>query len=109
SQASINGAARRVNIELDRFLRIRTLEKEHLSDQKVRDRVVHFGAEKDDSIEKHARINVVLAFAARGLLDDDRIRYVVTDGGSYRSGETDGFRLDQAIRDAGQRRASGHD
>ena len=42
--------------------------------------VVHLGAQENNSIQKEARINVVLTLTARRLLDHDRIGNVATLG-----------------------------
>ena len=64
----------RVDVEVDVLLRVLGLEEQQLGDDQVGDVVVDRRAEEDDAVLEQARVDVVGALAAAGLLDDDRDR-----------------------------------
>src|SRR5216684_1247143 len=68
-EARGDGAARRIDIELDVALGIFGLQEEHLRSGEVGDVIVDGRTDKNDVLFQQARINVVGAFAAAGLLD----------------------------------------
>jgi uncharacterized phosphosugar-binding protein len=47
------------------------LEEEHLGDDEVGDIVVNRRADEDDAILEKAGVDIVAAFSAAGLFDDD--------------------------------------
>lgn len=62
-----DGAARRVDVELNIALRIFGLKEEHLCSGKIGDVIVNGRTNKDDVLFKEPRVNVVRAFPAAGL------------------------------------------
>src|SRR5437879_3080197 len=62
-----NGAAGRIDIELDVALGIFGLEKEHLCGGEVSHVIVDRRADEDDVLFEEPRVNVVRAFATAGL------------------------------------------
>ena len=70
SKAGGDGAARGIDVELNVFLRIFGLKEEHLRGGQIGDVIVNGRANKDDVFLEQARINVVGALAAAGLLHD---------------------------------------
>ena len=67
-QTGGNVAAGGIDVNVDVLLRIAHLQEQHLGDDGVGHRIVDGGAEKDDAVHQQARINVVPALAATGLL-----------------------------------------
>jgi hypothetical protein len=65
-----DGAARRVDVELNVALRIFCLEKEHLGGGQIGDVIVNGCADENDVLFEEAGIDVVSAFATAGLLHD---------------------------------------
>src|SRR4029077_1930866 len=63
-------AARRVDVERDVLLRILRLEVQQLRHDEVRDLIVDRRAEEDDPLVEQAAVDLELALAARGALDD---------------------------------------
>ena len=64
--------ARRVDVERDVLLGILALEVQQLGHDEVGDLVVDRRAEEDDPLVQQPRVDVELALAARGSLDDHR-------------------------------------
>src|SRR6478736_5803343 len=71
-ESRVDGAARRVDVDVDVLVRILGFEVDHLRDDEVRDLVVDRRAEEDDPLVEQARVDVEEALPARGLLDDGR-------------------------------------
>ena len=69
-----DGAARRIDIELDIAFGIFRLQKEHLSGGQISNMIVDRRADKDDVLFQQPRVNVVSALAAAGLLHDHRYK-----------------------------------
>ena len=63
-------ASRRIDVEIDVLVRVLALQKEQLRGDDVGHVVVNRRSEEDDAILQQARIDVVAALAALGLLDD---------------------------------------
>ena len=63
-------SARRVNVELDIFLRILLRQKKHLRNHQIGDVVIDRGADEDDVIAQQSGVDVVRPLAAAGRLDD---------------------------------------
>src|SRR5690606_7330492 len=57
-------AARRVDVELNVFVRIFTLEEQELGDDDVRNRVIHSAPQKDDAILKQTAEDIPGALTA---------------------------------------------
>src|SRR4029077_18842557 len=68
----VDGAARRVDVDVDVLVRVLGLEVDHLRDDEGRHVVVDWRAEEDDPLVEQARVDVEEALPARGLLDDGR-------------------------------------
>src|SRR6478672_7719343 len=68
----VDGAARRVDVDVDVLVRILGFEVDHLGDDEVRDLVVDRRAEEDDPLVEQARVDIEGALPARGLLNDGR-------------------------------------
>ena len=66
-EARRDAAARRVDVHRDLLLRVLRLQEEELRDDRVGRVVRHLAAEHDDAVLQEARVDVVGAFAARGL------------------------------------------
>ncbi len=81
-EAGRDRAARRVDVEDDVLVGVFGLEEQHLGDDDVGDVVVDRRAEEDDAVLEQARVDVVAALAAVGLLDDRRDDEVVDRGGA---------------------------
>ena len=64
-----DGAAGRIDVELNVFFRVFSLQEEHLRGSKIGDVIVNRSADEDDVFLEQARINIVSPFAAAGLLD----------------------------------------
>ena len=71
-QARRDRAARRIDVDVDVLLAVFHLQKEQLRDDQVRDVIVDRRADKNDAVLEQARINIVAALAAAGLLDHHR-------------------------------------
>ena len=68
--------ARRVDVERDVLRRVLQFEEQQLRANQARHRIVHRADQKDDPLLQQARIDVVGAFAAVGLLDHHRHQIV---------------------------------
>ena len=73
-EAGGDGAARRVDVELDVFFRVFAREKEHLRDDQVRDLIVDRRSKKDNVVAQQTGVNVVGAFAPARLLNHHRYK-----------------------------------
>src|SRR6185437_2410115 len=69
-----NGAARRIDVELQILLRVLAGEKEHLRDHQVRDLIVDRRSQENDVVTQQTAVNVVGAFAPARLLDNHRYK-----------------------------------
>ena len=63
-------ATRGVDVDRDIPVGILGLQKEHLSDHEIGQRIVDRLADEDDAVLEQARVNVVGALAPARLLDD---------------------------------------
>src|SRR5262249_20999239 len=70
-QPSGDRAARRVDVKGDLFFGIFGLQEQELGGDQVGDVVVDFAAQKNNPVLEQPRVNVVGAFTAAGLLDND--------------------------------------
>src|SRR5450631_759302 len=68
-EARGDGAARRIDVQLNVFFGVFGLKKEHLCGGQVGDVVVNRRANKDDVLFEQPRIDIVSALAAAGLFD----------------------------------------
>ena len=68
----VDASARRVDVERDVLLGILALEVQQLRHHQVRDLIVDRRAQEDDPLVEQPRVDVELALAARGSLDDHR-------------------------------------
>src|SRR6202042_2493116 len=68
-EACRNGAARRVDVELDVLLRIFTAEEQHLRNDDIGDVVVDRRSQEDDVVPEQTAVDVVGSFATTRLLD----------------------------------------
>ena len=64
--------SRRINIEVDIFIRILRLEKQQFSDDHVGNIVVYTTNDKDHPIFEQSRRNIIRSFTPSSLLDDHR-------------------------------------
>ena len=71
-EARVDAAAGRVDVDRDVLVGILALQVQQLGDDEVRDLVVDRRAEEDDPLVEQPRVDVELALAARGALDDHR-------------------------------------
>src|SRR5215207_5880184 len=71
-QAGVDRAAGRVDVDRDVLLRVLRLEVQELGDDQVGDHVVDCRPEEDDPLVEQPAVDVELALAARGALDDHR-------------------------------------
>ena len=71
-QARADRAAGRVDVEVDVLVGVLALEEEHLRDDQVGGLVGDRADQEDHALAQQARVDVVRALAAAGLLDDDR-------------------------------------
>ena len=71
-EAGGDGAAGRVDVELDVLLWVFAGEEEHLRDDQVGDVVVDRRAEEDDVVAQQTAVDVVGAFAPARLLEHHR-------------------------------------
>src|SRR4051794_12435412 len=69
-EPGVDRAARRVDVDRDVLVRVRGLEVQQLGDDQVGDHVVDRAAEEDDPLVEQAGVDVELALAASGALDD---------------------------------------
>ena len=70
------GSARRIDVEVNVFLRLRHLKEKQLRDHRVCHGVVNFRSDKYDAVDQQPRVDVIRSLPLAGLLDDGR--YVVT-------------------------------
>ena len=70
-QAGADAAARRVDVQRDVLVGVLALEEQQLRDDEVGRLVVHRADQEDHALAQQAAVDVVSAFAAAGLLDDD--------------------------------------
>jgi hypothetical protein len=71
-EAGGDHSARRVDVHEDVLLRVLGLEEEQLGGDERGHMVLDRAGDEDDPLAKQARVDVETAFAAVGLLDDDR-------------------------------------
>ena len=64
-----DAAAGGIDVKMNVLFRLRHLEEQQLGDDQVGDHVIHGRAEENNAIHQQARIDVISAFAASGLLD----------------------------------------
>src|SRR3954463_195366 len=69
-EARVDRPARRVHVDRDVLVRVRGLQMKELGYDQVRDLVVHRAAEEDDPLVEQAGVDVELALASGGALDD---------------------------------------
>src|SRR3954452_21672112 len=69
-EAGVDRAAGRVDVDRDVLVGVGALEVQELGDDEVRDLVVDGRAEEDDAVVEQPRVEVVLALAPGGALDD---------------------------------------
>ena len=68
-EAGRDGTARRIDVNRNILLRILRFEEQQLGDDQIRDLIVNRRAQKDDVLFQQPGVNVVCAFAPRGLFD----------------------------------------
>ncbi len=71
-EARAHDAAGRIDVERDVLVGVLGLQEQHLRDHDVGHVVVDRADDEDHALLEQARIDVISALAARGLLDDDR-------------------------------------
>src|SRR6266536_2705991 len=69
-------AARRIDVDVDVLLGVFHLQKEKLSDDEIRNVIVHRRSDEDDTILEQPRIDIVAALAAASLLHHHRNQHL---------------------------------
>ena len=65
------GTTGRVDVDVDVFFRVFHLKEKKLRDNKVRHCVINRSSDEDDAILEETGVNIVAAFTAASLFDDD--------------------------------------
>ena len=85
-EASGDGAAGGIDIDVDVLFWVLHLQEQELGDDGVGDEVIDGGANEDDAVLQQARVNVKGAFAAAILFDDDGDVITIAWGGLTHGG-----------------------